>query len=76
MAVVQQLGEIPLAQDLIHAHGDAVGQIQAPATLTHGHPDAAVLILGQQRFRQTGVLPPKDQVGAVGVGYIAGALWW
>ena len=72
--MVQQLRKIPLAQDLVNAHGDAVGQVQAAAGVPHGHPDAVVLIGGQQGLRQPGILPPEDEVGPVRVGDVGVAL--
>ena len=34
--MIQQLREIPLAQDLIHAHSHTVGKVQAAAGIPHG----------------------------------------
>ena len=70
MSVVQKLRKIPLAQHLVHAHGHAVGQVQAAAGVPHGHADAVFLIGGQQGFRQAGVLPPEHEVSPVRVGHI------
>ena len=74
MAVVQQLREVPLAQYLVYAHGDAVGQVQAAAGVPHGHPDAVLLISCQQRLRQTGIFPPEHEVCSVRVGDVGVAL--
>ena len=65
MAVIQQFGKIPLTEHFVDADGHAVGEIQAPAGISHGHPDTVILIGGQQCLRQPGVLPPKDEVRAV-----------
>ena len=70
MSVVQKLRKVPLAQHFIHAHGHAVGQVQAAAGVPHGHADAVFLIGGQQGFRQAGVLPPEHQIAAVRVGNV------
>ena len=72
--MVQQLREVPLAQYLVYAHGDAVGQVQAAAGVPHGHPDAVLLIGCQQRFRQTGIFPPEHEVCPVRVGDVGVAL--
>ena len=65
--MVQQLREIPLAQDLVHTHSYTVGQVQAAAGIPHGHPDAVLLIGRQQCLRQAGILPPEHKVGPVRV---------
>ena len=66
--MVQQLREIPLAQDLVHTHSHAVGQVQAAAGVPHGHPDAMLLVGRQQCLRQAGILPPEHEVAPSGTG--------
>lgn len=65
--MIQQLREIPLAQDLIHAHSHAVGKVQAAAGIPHGHPDAVLLVGRQQCLGQAGILPPEHEIGPVRV---------
>ena len=65
--MIQQLREIPLAQDLIHTHSHAVGKVQAAAGIPHGHPDAVLLVGRQQCLGQAGILPPEHKVGPVRV---------
>ena len=65
--MIQQLREIPLAQDLIHAHSHAVGKVQAAAGIPHGHPDAMLLVGRQQCLGQAGILPPEHEIGPVRV---------
>ena len=62
-----KLGKIPLPQRFIHADGHRIGQIQAALAMAHGNTHAGFGMLHQQRFRQTGILPPEHQVRAVGI---------
>ena len=59
----------PLTQDLVYADGHAVGKVQASGggIADHGNPDAAVRMLVEQFFRQTGGFFPEKQVGMIGV---------
>ena len=72
--MIQQLREIPLAQDLVHTHSHAVGKVQAAAGVPHGHPDTVLLIGRKQCFRQAGILAAKHQISPVRVLYIGVAL--
>ena len=74
MSVIQKLWEVPLAQDFVYPDGNAVGKVQAAAGVQHGQTDAVVGMLGQQCLRQTGILPPEHQIGAVRVLYIGVAV--
>ena len=74
MSVVQKLRKVPLAQHFIHAHGHAVGKVQAAAGVAHGHSDAVLLIGGKQGFGQAGILASEHEVCTVRVAHIGVAL--
>ena len=70
MPEVLQFRIIPLAQHLIGAHRNGIGQVQTARLTNHRQTHAAVGIVKQQLFGKPRRFFAKDEIGIVGIGNV------
>lgn len=71
LALGLQFRIAPLAQDLVTAHGDGIGEVQRPRLIDHRDAHAAVGIPHQHVLGDAAGLFAEDDIRAVGVARLA-----